>query len=247
MAEQSGIRISKLMSEAGIASRRASEELIRQGRVLVDGVPAILGQRVDPERDRIEVDGQRLHVSSQKRYYMMNKPVGVISTVRDPDGRTTIIDLLGETERVFPVGRLDIATEGMILLTNDGELTHRLTHPSFGIPKTYVAELAGRIDHATLRDLKDKGVRIDRGRPARAVSTRILASSGGRSPRSVVEISVHEGRKHVVRKMFETVGHPVSKLVRTMIGPLRLGRLAPGTYRSLTREEVESLYREAGL
>jgi 23S rRNA pseudouridine2605 synthase len=222
------------------------EDLIRQGRVRVNGVTAVLGQRADPALDRIEVDGMLIHADQNKKYLIMNKPPGIVTSARDPEGRKTVMDLVGEEARVFPVGRLDMATEGLLLLTNDGELSHRMTHPSFEIAKTYVAEVKGSVGRGALRRLSE-GVRIDEGRPARASAARLLDSVKGADPRSVVELTVHEGRKHVVRKMLGELGHPVLRLTRAGLGPLKLGRLAPGSYRNLSREEVEALYREAGL
>lgn len=241
-----GVRLQKLLAQAGVASRRAVEDLLREGRVKVNGVKAVLGQRADPSLDRIEIDGRLLHIDQDKKYVVLNKPAGVVTSAKDPQGRKTVMDLIGEEARLFPVGRLDMATEGLLILTNDGELAHRMTHPSFEIPKTYIAEVKGSVGKGILRRLA-QGVKIDNGTPAKATSARVLGSVKGKDARSVVEITLHEGRKHVVRKMMEALGHPVVRLSRTAIGPLRLGRLAPGGYRNLTREEVEALYRETGL
>ncbi|MCA1839355.1 MAG: rRNA pseudouridine synthase [Actinobacteria bacterium] len=241
-----GERIQKVMAEAGIASRRASEDLIRQGRVMVNGKVAELGQRVVPEKDRLEVDGSRVPTDHSKVYYMVNKPEGVITSSRDPEGRPTVLDLVASDRRVFPVGRLDAATEGLLLLTNDGELSHRLTHPSFQVPKTYIAQVSGAVTYEDTKTLKS-GVKIDNGRPAIARDVKILGSTRGRSARSVVEITVHEGRKHVVRLMLEAVGHPVTRLSRTAIAGLKIGRLATGTFRKLTSKEVALLYDLVGL
>lgn len=236
-----------MLAEAGVASRRAAEDLIRSGRVTVNGRPAVLGQRVDPSRDVVAVDGGRLATDPGRVYYALNKPAGVITTARDPRGRKTVLDLVGVGRRVYPVGRLDVATEGLLLLTNDGALAYRLTHPSFEVEKTYVAEVSGLLDRAAAARLTREGVPIDGGRPARPARVRILKTVAGREPRSLVEIAIHEGRKHVVRAMLERSGHPVRRLVRTAIGPVRLGRLASGTYRKLTQAEVSSLYRAVGL
>lgn len=241
-----GVRLQKLLAQAGVASRRTVEDLIRQGRVTVNGMEAVLGQRADPARDRIEVDGRLVYVDQEKKYLMMNKPPGVVTTARDPQGRKTVLEIVGEEARVFAVGRLDIATEGLLLLTNDGELAHRLTHPSFEIPKTYVAEVHGYVGKKAMRRLAE-GVEIGERHPAKTAGVRVLDSVKGSQPRSVVEVTVHEGRKHVVRKLLEAVGHPVIRLTRTSVGPVRLGRLAPGGYRNLTPEEIEALYRETGL
>jgi 23S rRNA pseudouridine2605 synthase len=231
------------MSEAGLASRREAENLIRQGRVTVNGRRAQLGDRADPDRDVVEVDGSRLRLRRDKTYLLMNKPKGVITTLSDPEGRKTVRDLIRLPERVFPVGRLDADTEGLLILTDDGDLAHRLTHPSFEIPKHYVAEVEGALTPSLARKLMD-GVKIDRGRKARALKVHIKNVKG---QKSVVEVSIHEGRKHVVRLMLAEVGHPVRKLVRTGLGSLRLGGLRPGTYRDLTQEEISTLYKDAGL
>lgn len=199
------------------------------------------------DKDRLEVDGVMVRLDKGRKYYVLNKPVGVVTTVKDPEKRTTVIDLIGEEHRVYPVGRLDIATEGLVLLMNDGELAQRLMHPSSEVPKTYIAEVRGVIDGATIRKLVDPGVKIDRGRPARAISAKRLDFIRGAQARSTIEIKIHEGRKHVVRLMLEINGFPVSRLVRMAVGPIRLGRLMTGTYRALTPAEVDALYREVGL
>jgi 23S rRNA pseudouridine2605 synthase len=242
------VRVQKVLSEAGIASRRAAEELIRQGRVVINGRLAELGQRIDASQDRVEVDGQRVQLDLQKQYILLNKPEGVITTSRDPEGRTTVLDIIGVHERVFPVGRLDIATEGLLLLTNDGELTHRLTHPSFEVTKTYVAEVAGLVGKGVVRTLTQTGVDLGDPDPFTADEVRVLGSrKGPTGNRTVVELDVHEGPKHLVRRMLEAVDRPVLRLVRTGMGPLKLGRLSSGTYRHLTQDEVDALYREVGL
>lgn len=235
--QTSGIRLQKVLSEAGVASRRAAEDLIRQGRVLVNGKRATLGQRVEPSKDKVEVDGSRVQVDLQRKYYLLNKPPGVVTTAKDTHGRATVLDLLEAQERVFPVGRLDMATEGLILLTNDGELAHKLTHPSFQTQKVYVAEVEGTPDAKAISRLT-KGIRIGEPRPAKADRAKIIGSSRGRA---VIELTIHEGRKHVVRRMMDEIGHPVTKLVRTAFGPLKLGRLSPGNFRELRLEEVNAL------
>lgn len=241
-----GVRLQKLLAQAGVASRRAVEELIREGRVTVNGARAVLGQRADPATDRIEIDGRLVRLDQDKKYLVLNKPQGVVTSATDPEGRKTVMDLVGEEARIFPVGRLDMATEGLLLLTNDGELAHRMTHPSFEIAKTYVAEVKGSVGRGALRKLSE-GVKIDAGRPAKATRARVLDSLKGADRRTVVELTVHEGRKHVVRRMLEVLGYPVVRLTRTAVGPLRLGRLAPGSYRNLDDAEIEALYREADL
>jgi pseudouridine synthase len=235
--------VQKILADAGVASRRKAEDLIRRGQVTVNGRPAFLGQRAVVGRDRVELDGVPVHARGERHYYAVNKPAGVVTTSRDPQGRTTVIDLMGVPERVFTVGRLDVDTEGLIIVTDDGELAQRLTHPSFALPKVYVAEVVGVVRQQTLRRLVRSGVDIDRGRPAVADSAHILDVAPGRHARTVVEIAVHEGRNRVVRRMLERAGHPVLRLARTGVGPLRLGRLAPGTYRKLTPSEVTALYR----
>ena len=242
-----GIRIQKVLSEAGVASRRAAEELIRQGRVLVNGREAVLGARIDPATDRLTVDGKRVQVNPEKVYLMLNKPAGVVTTSRDPQGRSTVLDLIGEEHRVFPVGRLDIATEGLLLLTNDGELAYRLTHPSFEVSKVYVAEVAGSMGRGVIRKLTETGVDLGGRQLFKVDALKVIGSSKGQGNRSVVELTLHEGPKHVVRRALEAAERPVIRLIRTGVGPLRLNRLASGTYRKLSREEVASLYREVGL
>jgi pseudouridine synthase len=236
----SGIRLQKVLAGAGLGSRRACEELIAAGRVEVDGHRVTeQGMRVDPERVRIRVDGLYVSTRTDAVYLLLNKPRGVVSTMNDPEGRPCIGDyLLDRKDRLFHVGRLDTDTEGLLLLTNDGELTHRLTHPSFGVPKTYVAEIPGPIARdlgARLRrgvNLEDGLVKID--------GFRLLDSAHGRA---LVQVTIHEGRKHVVRRLLEAVGHPVSRLIRTEIGPLTTGHLAPGRLRHLTSHEISALFK----
>lgn len=243
-----GVRLQKVLSQAGIASRRAAEEMISRGKVLVNGRPAVLGQRIDPAGDRVEVDGQRVQLDPAKVYVMLNKPEGVITTSSDPEGRTTVLDIVGAQERLYPVGRLDAATEGLLLLTNDGELTHRLTHPSFEVTKTYVAEVAGSFGRGLLRRLTETGVSLGDPELFIADAVKVLgAQKGSSGNRTVVELEVHEGSKHLVRRLLEAVDRPVIRLVRTGMGPLKLGRLAAGTYRHLSPDEVNALYREVGM
>jgi 23S rRNA pseudouridine2605 synthase len=235
-------RLQKVLAHAGVGSRRAVEALIVAGRVRVNGVDAILGQRVDPSRDVVEVDGSRVPLATDLLYYLMNKPEGVVTTASDPAGRPTVMDLWDGEERVWPVGRLDVASEGALVLTSDGDLTHRLTHPRFGVPKTYLVEVRGELSGSTLRRL-GRGVDLEDG-PTAPARARLRGRSGGSS---LVEVRLREGRNRQVRRMFETLGHPVVRLVRTAIGPLMLGRLRPGTYRRLTPEEVRAVYRACGL
>lgn len=233
-----GIRLQKVLAQAGFASRRASENLIHEGRVEVNGKVVVeQGMRVDPASDVIRVDGARVPPARHHVYLVLNKPRGVVSTMNDPESRRTLDDYLGRRkELVHHVGRLDTDTEGLILLTNDGELTHRLTHPSWEVPKTYLAEVEGVVDARTVKRLI-KGVTLDDG-PVKPDRVRLLSTTG---TRSMLQVTLHEGRNRVVRRMMDTVGHPVNQLSRTAIGPVRLGRLGVGELRELTREELGAL------
>ncbi len=230
-------RLQKIIAHAGLMSRRAAEELIRQGRVTVDGRVARLGDRADPEQAQVEIDGVPVPVAPERVTYLLYKPVGVVSTAADPEGRPTVVDLVPDTPRVFPVGRLDLDSEGLILLTNDGELAQRVTHPRYGVTKTYTVLVEGRVTPQELRRLTD-GVELDDG-PARAVRAKILDR---RTDRSLVELVMGEGRNREVRRMMETVGHPVLTLARVAIGPIRDRSLRPGRWRRLTVDEVADLY-----
>jgi 23S rRNA pseudouridine2605 synthase len=239
-----GVRLQKVLAEAGIASRRASEELIAAGRVTVDGEKVTwFGARVDPEKVIIRVDGRRVPTDATMRYYALNKPLGVVSTMSDPRGRKTLTEYVGDVpERLFHVGRLDTDTEGLLLLTNDGELANRLTHPKYGVPKTYLAEIHGPID-------RDLGKRLKRGMEladgfAKADGFRVFDKLG---KRVLVEVTLHEGRKHIVRRLLAQAGHPVQRLARTEFGPIKLGQLRPGTLRALTTAEIGELYAAVGL
>jgi 23S rRNA pseudouridine2605 synthase len=235
-----GVRLQKVLAAAGVGSRRACEVLMADGRVSVDGMgPAELGTRVDPETAIIRIDGARINVRQDLVYLALNKPRGVLSAMSDDRGRPTVGDLVaGRPERLFHVGRLDADTEGLLLLTNDGDLGHRLTHPSFGVAKTYLATVPGPLERDVSRRLLS-GVELEDG-PARADSFRQVQASGGRV---IVEMVLHEGRNHIVRRMLAEVGHPVERLVRTTIGPVRLAGQRVGTIRDLTREELAELYR----
>ena len=233
----SGERLQKVLAQAGLGSRRACEALIEAGRVVVNGEVAILGRRVDPEHDRVMVDGVTVPVRSGLVYYLLNKPPKVMTTAHDPEGRPTVVDLVPAEPRVFPVGRLDWDTEGLLLLTNDGPLAHGLTHPSRGVPKTYLAEVAGVPGRVALRRLRE-GVDLDDGRTAPATARLAQTTPTG----AALEIVIHEGRNRQVRRMCEAVGHPVRRLVRTRFGPLRDHTLAPGQWRPLTHEEIRALY-----
>ena len=233
--ESNGERLQKVLAASGVASRRACEELMSAGRVEVDGeVVTRLGTRVDPERSVIRVDGKRIPSASAHVYLVLNKPRGVVSTMSDPHGRPTLAEHVADRpERLFHVGRLDTDTEGLILLTNDGEFAHRMAHPSYGILKTYVAQVKGQVASSLGRQLA-AGVELDDG-PVTVDGFGVVDQTGGRT---LVEIVLHEGRKHIVRRLLAHVGHPVQRLARTAIGPVRLGGLRPGQYRELTVEEL---------
>ena len=233
----SGERLQKVLAHAGIASRRAVEELIVAGRVKVNGVAAHLGQRVDADKDVVEVDGSPVPLQVDLRYYLVNKPAGMVTTARDEFGRATVMELIDTDARVWPVGRLDTDTEGALIVTNDGDLTARLTHPRYGVEKLYLATVRGGVTRAALRKLVS-GVDLEDGH-ARAADARLVSRAGADS---LVEIVMTEGRKREVRRLLAAVGHPVSRLARVGIGPVRLGRLKPGTYRKLAPREVQALY-----
>jgi len=230
------VRLQKLLARAGIASRRVVEEMIEQGRVRVNGEVAALGQRADPDVDLVEVDGALVGVRPDTVWYLLNKPAGVVSTASDPQGRPTVVQLVPEEPRVFPVGRLDADTEGLLLLTNDGEVTNRLTHPRHGVEKEYLAHVEGSPSRGALRALRE-GIELDDGVTAPAKASLIAPG--------VVRLVIHEGRNRQVRRMCEAVGHPVRRLVRVRIGPLTDSRLAPGEWRPLRQDEVRALERAA--
>ena len=235
-----GIRLQKVLAAAGVGSRRACEELIAAGRVSVDGrVVTELGTRVDPATAVVAVDGNRIKTRDDLVYLALNKPRGVLSAMSDPRGRRTVADLVAERpERLFHVGRLDADSEGLLLLTTDGELAHRLMHPAFGVAKTYLATVPAPVRRDVGRRLR-AGVELADG-PVRVDAFRIVQTSGDRA---IVEVVLHEGRKHIVRRLLDAVGHPVERLVRTAIGPLRLGGQRAGTVRELTAAELAALYR----
>ncbi len=237
--EQEGVRLQKVLAAAGVASRRACEELIGQGRVEVDGrVVREQGVRVDPSRAVVKVDGVRISVRETARYLAVNKPRGMLSAMSDSAGRPCLGDLVEHrAERLFHVGRLDADSEGLLLLTNDGELAHRLMHPSYGIRKTYLAEVTGAVPRELGRILR-AGVDLEDG-VARADSFRVVGRAGARV---MVEIALHEGRKHIVRRLLAAVGHPVQRLIRTEIGPVKLGELRPGKIRPLNQREIGELF-----
>ena len=244
-------RLQKILSQAGVASRRAAERLIADGRVTLNGKTVQeMGTKADAETDDIRVDGRRLHAPERKRYILLNKPAGYVSTRSDPQRRRTVIDLLaGVREYVYPVGRLDYDTEGLLLLTNDGDLAALLTHPRHGVERSYEARVAGMPDADALRQLRE-GIPLDGRRtlPAEATLLNARGREEGRpkglQPRAregVVQLTIREGRNRQVRRMLEAVGHPVRDLTRTRIGPLTDRRLKPGAWRDLTAEEVTTL------
>ncbi len=232
--DHEGVRLQKVLAQAGLGSRRTAEDLIERGRVRVNGERAELGRRVDPEADVIEVDGAQIGTKAGLVHYLLNKPAGVVTTASDPQGRPTVVGLVPAEPRVFPVGRLDADTEGLLLLTNDGDLTHRITHPSYGVEKEYLAEVASEPSRGALRALR-QGVELDDGITAPAK----VAVVGDR----LIKLTIHEGRNRQVRRMCEAVGHPVVRLVRTRIGPLAERSLAPGEWRALSQDEVRALER----
>ena len=234
--EHDGERLQKVLARTGLGSRRVCEDLITDGRVTVNGEVAVLGRRVDPAGDLVEVDGVAIGVAPGLVHYLLNKPTGVVTTADDPEGRPTVVGLVPDEPRVFPVGRLDYDTEGLLLLTNDGELTHRLTHPSFGVDKEYLAHVDGQPTRAEIRQLRE-GVELDDGVTAPAQVTQVTEG--------VLKIIIHEGRNRQVRRMCEAIGHPVQRLVRTRIGPLADRKLKPGAWRPLTSDEVRQLERAA--
>jgi len=240
--ETRGVRLQKVLAAAGVASRRASEILITEGRVEVNGrLVTEQGLRVDPDRDTIRVDGSRLPPPRRHAYVVLNKPRGVVSTMEDPEGRPTLTDYVGDrAERLFHVGRLDTDTEGLIILTNHGELAYRLAHPAYEVPKTYLAEVAGAMAPHTVRRLL-KGVTLEDGKIAADTAKVVDAHKSGTGDRTLLQLTLHSGRNRVVRRMLESVGHPVNKLSRTAIGPVRLGRLSSGTVRDLTADELGAL------
>lgn len=229
-----GERLQKVLARAGMGSRRACEDLIAEQRVKVNGDVAILGRRVDVDHDLVEVDGAAIPVKPGLVHYLLHKPAGVVSTADDPEGRPTVVELVPAEPRVYPVGRLDYDSEGLLIITNDGELTHRLTHPSFGVEKEYLAHVEGTPTRGDLRRLRE-GVELEDGVTAPAQVA--LVTDG------LLRITIHEGRNRQVRRMCEAIGHPVQRLVRVRIGPVSDRKLKAGAWRSLTRDEVLSLER----
>ncbi len=239
-----GVRLQKVLAAAGLGSRRYCEELIGEGRVQVDGETVRrYGARVDPQHQIIRVDGKRIPSREDLIYLALNKPAGVLTTMSDDRGRRTIADFLGDhAERLYHVGRLDYDTEGLMLLMNDGDLAHRLAHPRYGVLKTYLADVPGPVPRDLGRRLMT-GIELADGM-ASADKFRVIEQTGSRA---LVEITLHEGRKHIVRRMLAAAGHPVSRLVRTQVGPVALASLRPGTTRALSTREIGELYAAVGL
>ena len=227
-------KLQKVLARLGVASRRAAEEMIVEGRVQVNEEVATLGQRITSTTDLVVVDGVQISIKPDLVYYLLYKPVDVISTASDPQGRKTVVDLVPDKPRVFPVGRLDRETEGLLLLTNDGDMTHRLTHPSFGVPKEYFVSVSGKVSRSALRSLRE-GVELEDGKTAPAKVSEV--------EKGLLRIVIHEGRNRQVRRMCAKVGYPVNRLIRTRIGPITDRKLAPGSWRALTMEEIRNLER----
>ena len=234
-SEESRERLQKVLARAGIASRRASEEMIQAGRATINGRTAALGDKV-ADSDRIELDGIPVLRDPNLVHYLLHKPRDVVSTASDTQNRQTVVDLVPSTIRVYPVGRLDADSEGLIILTNDGDLTHRLTHPSFGVPKEYLVHVEGIPQRSALRSLRE-GIELDDGMTAPAQVS--MPDQG------LLKITIHEGRNRQVRRMCAAIGHPVVRLVRVRIGPITDSSLTAGSWRELTNEEVRSLYQAA--
>ncbi len=248
LADDGLIRLQKLLAQSGVGSRRKCEQLMLAGSVEVDGeVVTRLGTKVDARTAVIRVDGRRLPPVSAHVYLVLNKPRGVVSTMSDPEGRRTLQDLVSDRpERLFHVGRLDTDTSGLILLTNDGDFAHRMAHPSYEVDKTYVAEVDGDVTKATLRLLTD-GVTLEDGPVTVSRARLVTQGEGGARGRGIVELVIHEGRNRIVRRLLDQVGHPVRRLTRTAIGPVRLDRLGVGELRALTSEELGALLDSAQL
>ncbi|WP_433495773.1 pseudouridine synthase [Micromonospora sp. CA-248089] len=236
-------RLQKVLAAAGVGSRRACEDLIFRRRVTVNGRVAQLGDKADPARDVIVVDGERLQADVRLVYVAMNKPRGVVTTMADEKGRTELADFIGARleQRVYHVGRLDADSEGLLLLTNDGTLAHKLMHPSYEVLKTYLAEVAGPIPRNLGKRLA-AGVELEDG-PVKVDGFKLVDTLGKTAQ---VELTLHEGRKHIVRRLMAEVGHPVSRLIRTSIGPIKLGDLRTGRMRRLTNAEVAALFKTVG-
>jgi 23S rRNA pseudouridine2605 synthase len=242
-SDRSGIRLQKVLAAAGFGSRRACEELIAAGRVQVNGKTAALGARVDPQHDVVSLDGSQVPTAEGLAYFALHKPRGMLSTMSDDRGRPCVGDLVVDLSmQLHHVGRLDADSEGLLLLTNDGALSHRLTHPSYGVRKTYLVEVEGVVARAATRQLRE-GVELDDG-PVTIDAVSLVDAS---ATHTVLELSLHEGRNQVVRRVCDQLGYPVTRLLRLAVGPIRLGDLKAGRRRHLQREEVQALYREVNL
>ena len=242
--DREGERLQKVLARAGVGSRRVSEDMIEAGRISVNGAQVtVQGMRVHPGRDKIAVDGVRIEIREDRVSYAMNKPPGVITAMSDDRNRPTVGDMVGDLAKgLVHVGRLDQDTEGLLILTTDGELAHRLAHPSYEVRKTYLAQVSGSVPRDMARRLRS-GVELDDG-PVKADSFRVVDTHAGQS---VVEVVLHEGRKHIVRRLLAHVGLPVSRLTRTAVGPIELRAMRSGTIRKLSREEVGALQELVGL
>ncbi len=231
-AAADGVRLQKVLAVRGFGSRRIVEDMIEDGRVSVNGQVAVLGRRVDVESDAVEVDGVRVGVAPDLIYYLLNKPKGVVTTAADTHDREIVTELFPDEPRVYPVGRLDLDTEGLLLITNDGDLTHRLTHPSFGIEKEYLVEVDKPVSRGDLRRLRE-GVELDDGMTAPAKAQQVAPS--------VIKLTIHEGRNRQIRRMCSALGFTVTRLVRIRIGALADRNMAPGEWRELTLDEIRRL------
>ena len=240
-----GIRLQKILAQAGFGSRRKCEQMITDGRVEVDGeLVTELGTRVDPKKQHIRVDGSRVHLNPNHVTLALNKPKKVLSAMDDPKGRYTLADIIGDKyERVFHMGRLDYDSEGLILMTNDGELSQHVMHPKYEVEKTYIATIDGKIGGNVCRRLVTQGVQLDDG----LVKLDHCAIIDANRDQTIVKVVLHSGKNRIVRRIFGAIGYPVRRLVRTQIGPIKLGDLKSGTYRVLSQVEVRSLQKEVGL
>jgi 23S rRNA pseudouridine2605 synthase len=236
-------RLQKIIADMGITSRRKAEEMIEEGRVTVNGKPAVIGMKADLLRDHIKVDGKLLVSPEKKVYYIFNKPRGVVTSLSDPEGRPTVNDFLrGIRQRVFPVGRLDYDSEGLLILTNDGEFTHAILHPSKKVPKTYIVKIKGVLEEEDIIKLRT-GIRLDRSVTAPAKVKRLKKAENN----SWIEMTIYEGKKRQIRRMLDRVGHPVIRLIRVRINGLEMGSLEPGSYRRITPAEMKKISEEVFL
>ncbi|WEV71716.1 pseudouridine synthase [Bifidobacterium sp. ESL0790] len=240
-----GVRLQKVLAQAGFGSRRKCEQIITDGRVEVDGeLTTELGTRVDPHKQQIRVDGSRIRLDTRHITLALNKPKKVLSTMDDPKGRFTLRDIVGDRyERIFHMGRLDYDSEGLILMTNDGELSQHVMHPRYEVKKTYIATLEGRISGNVCRRLVTQGVNLDDG----LIRLDHCAIIDSKRDETMVKVVLHSGKNRIVRRIFGAIGFPVRRLVRTQIGPIKLGEIKPGSYRVLSQTEVRTLSKEVGL